>query len=38
MSTPNIAKADIIEGFKYRHATKEFDPTKLFLTMICSLF
>jgi hypothetical protein len=21
MSTPNIAKADIIEGFKYRHAT-----------------
>jgi nitroreductase len=29
MTTPNIAKADIIEGFKYRHATKEFDPTKI---------
>lgn len=29
MTTPNITKADIIEGFKYRHATKEFDPTKI---------
>jgi nitroreductase len=29
MSTPNIAKAAIIEGFKYRHATKEFDSTKI---------
>ena len=28
MSTPNIAKEDIIEGFKFRHATKEFDSTK----------
>tara|TARA_R110002124_G_scaffold49420_2_gene144903 strand:- start:13 stop:687 length:675 start_codon:yes stop_codon:yes gene_type:complete len=29
MTTPNIAKADIIEGFKFRHATKEFDSTKI---------
>jgi nitroreductase len=29
MTTPNIAKADIIEGFKFRHATKEFDTTKI---------
>ena len=29
MTTPNIAKADIIEGFKLRHATKEFDSTKI---------
>ena len=29
MTTPNIAKADIIEGFKFRHATKEFDATKI---------
>ena len=28
MTTPNIAKEDIIEGFKFRHATKEFDATK----------
>ncbi|MBQ4915073.1 NAD(P)H-dependent oxidoreductase [Maribacter sp. MMG018] len=28
MNTPNIAKEEIINAFKYRHATKEFDPTK----------
>ena len=28
MKTPNIAKEEIINAFKYRHATKEFDPTK----------
>jgi hypothetical protein len=36
MTTPNIAKADIIEGFKY--STKESRSTKIILTMICSLF
>ncbi|WP_289062711.1 NAD(P)H-dependent oxidoreductase [uncultured Zobellia sp.] len=28
MSTPNIAKEDILNAFNYRHATKEFDATK----------
>ncbi|MDO7136268.1 NAD(P)H-dependent oxidoreductase [Algibacter lectus] len=28
MSTPNIAKEDILNAFNFRHATKEFDPTK----------
>jgi len=28
MTTPNIAKEDIINAFQYRHATKEFDATK----------
>jgi len=28
MKTPNISKEDIINGFKFRHATKEFDATK----------
>jgi len=28
MSTPNIAKEDILNAFQYRHATKEFDATK----------
>ncbi|MDG2431366.1 NAD(P)H-dependent oxidoreductase [Flavobacterium sp.] len=28
MNTPNIAKADIINAFNFRHATKEFDATK----------
>ncbi|CAM3056115.1 NAD(P)H-dependent oxidoreductase [Flavobacterium frigoris] len=28
MSTPNIAKEDIINAFEFRHATKEFDATK----------
>jgi nitroreductase len=28
MSTPNIAKEDIIKAFEFRHATKEFDATK----------
>jgi nitroreductase len=29
MSTPNIAKEDIINAFQFRHATKEFDVTKI---------
>jgi len=29
MSTPNIAKEDIINAFQFRHATKEFDATKI---------
>lgn len=29
MSTPNIAKADIINAFQFRHATKEFDSTRI---------
>lgn len=29
MNTPNISKADIINAFKFRHATKEFDATKI---------
>ena len=29
MNTPNIAKADIINAFNFRHATKEFDATKI---------
>jgi nitroreductase len=29
MSTPNIAKQDIINAFNFRHATKEFDATKI---------
>ncbi|MBT9189219.1 NAD(P)H-dependent oxidoreductase [Zobellia russellii] len=28
MSTPNIAKEDILNAFNYRHATKEFDANK----------
>ena len=28
MSTPNIAKKDILDAFEFRHACKEFDPTK----------
>lgn len=28
MSTPNIAKEEIINAFNFRHATKEFDATK----------
>lgn len=28
MGTPNIAKENILNAFQYRHATKEFDPTK----------
>jgi nitroreductase len=28
MNTPNIAKADILNAFNFRHATKEFDATK----------
>lgn len=28
MSTPNIAKEDILNAFNFRHATKEFDATK----------
>jgi len=28
MSTPNIAQADILNAFQYRHATKEFDASK----------
>jgi nitroreductase len=28
MKTPNISQKDIINAFKYRHATKEFDSTK----------
>ncbi len=28
MHTPNISKEDIINAFQFRHATKEFDPTK----------
>ncbi|MGS0528123.1 NAD(P)H-dependent oxidoreductase [Zobellia nedashkovskayae] len=28
MSTPNIAKEDIINAFNFRHATKEFDASK----------
>ncbi|WP_010133870.1 NAD(P)H-dependent oxidoreductase [Ochrovirga pacifica] len=28
MSTPNISKKEIINAFKFRHATKEFDATK----------
>ncbi|WP_422106341.1 NAD(P)H-dependent oxidoreductase [Winogradskyella sp.] len=28
METPNISKADILNAFQYRHATKEFDATK----------
>lgn len=28
MSTPNIAKDEIINAFNFRHATKEFDATK----------
>ncbi|MDN3667297.1 NAD(P)H-dependent oxidoreductase [Algibacter miyuki] len=28
MTTPNISKTDIINAFNFRHATKEFDPTK----------
>jgi nitroreductase len=29
MSIPNIAKEDIINAFQFRHATKEFDATKM---------
>ncbi len=29
MKTPNISKEDIINAFQYRHATKEFDATKM---------
>ncbi|SEA52704.1 hypothetical protein SAMN05443667_105115 [Flavobacterium gillisiae] len=29
MNRPNIAKADIINAFNFRHATKEFDATKI---------
>jgi hypothetical protein len=29
MSTPNIAKKEIINAFNFRHATKEFDATKI---------
>ena len=29
MNTANIAKADIINAFNFRHATKEFDATKI---------
>lgn len=29
MNTPNIAKEDIINAFQFRHATKEFDATKI---------
>ena len=28
MKTPNIAKEDILNAFRYRHATKEFDANK----------
>ncbi len=28
MSIPNLSQSDIIDAFKYRHATKEFDSTK----------
>lgn len=28
MNPPNVSKKDIINAFQYRHATKEFDPTK----------
>lgn len=28
MSKPKISKTEIIEAFQYRHATKEFDPSK----------
>ncbi|WP_179334899.1 NAD(P)H-dependent oxidoreductase [Winogradskyella costae] len=28
MTTPNIAKEDILNAFNFRHATKEFDATK----------
>jgi len=28
MSTPSISKKEIINAFQFRHATKEFDPTK----------
>ncbi|KAA5821407.1 NAD(P)H-dependent oxidoreductase [Algibacter amylolyticus] len=28
MSTPNIQTEDILNAFEFRHATKEFDPTK----------
>lgn len=28
MSTPNIAKEEILNAFQFRHATKEFDATK----------
>lgn len=29
MNTPNISKKDIINAFQFRHATKEFDVTKV---------
>jgi hypothetical protein len=29
MNTPNIAKEDIINAFQFRHATKEFEATKI---------
>lgn len=29
MTTPNIAKADILNAFNFRHATKEFDASKI---------
>tara|TARA_R110001583_G_scaffold27203_4_gene97517 strand:+ start:1992 stop:2666 length:675 start_codon:yes stop_codon:yes gene_type:complete len=28
MNTPNISKEEILNAFQFRHATKEFDPTK----------
>ena len=29
MTTPNIANEDIVNAFQFRHATKEFDATKI---------
>ena len=29
MNTPNVAKEDILNAFNYRHATKEFDSSKI---------